>query len=120
MRPCSFKPSDPISFLAILYNLNTACNINGIYEGSAMCLFPHRMIEPAKATFSYRMSAAEDNDVHRKETFTTYCLVVKNLLEINETDGFIAGTEADTMSYKQSENMFAVCYSNTLSEKALR
>lgn len=120
IKTAIFRPSDSISILSFLWNFKTARDSNEIDEGAPMWLFLIFIKEPSRATLAHRMSASIEGNAHREGKLTSYCLLIDYLLEAYATYDVIAETEAEVTNCKQSENMSAVHYTQTLWENALR
>lgn len=65
MKVANLKPSDFIALLSFLRNFKTACDGNGIHEGTDMWLFQNLMKDPAKAALPNRVCGSKEDDTHQ-------------------------------------------------------
>lgn len=119
MKAALFKRTDPSSVLCFLKNIKTACGSKSFHENAAMWLFPHIIGEPIKAALSNRVTDDERNRQHNEKP-TTYCQVVRYLLETYATDDVIAEAKSEITTFKQPASMTTVWYSKVFWEKTLR
>lgn len=110
MKSENSKPSDSITILFFLLDIRRAFDRNAIYECADMWLFQHFLKDPAKAALERIISGTKEEDPEQEESLTTYCQEINYLLATYATDDAISVSEADIISFKQQEGIFAVRY----------
>lgn len=94
--------------------------MNGIHQIAAMCFFYIFIRMPSRDALSARTSLTSSPRSFQGKKLTSYCQMVNYLLNMCITDDINAATDADTIDYKQPQDLNTIDYSHLLWTKALR